>query len=425
MLIRFGVQNHLSIRDRQELSLVASSLKDTGADSIKIERDLKLLPAALIYGANASGKSNLVSAFAFFRNAVRSSHSQGKPEGGVRRLPFGLDEKSARAPSRFDIDFVVNRTRFHYGYAASDSEFLEEWLFAFPAGKKQTWFLRDKKTKEIYFGKNLKGSLRTIESLMRPNSLFLSTAAQNSHKQLSPLYHYISSIALHYPKSDSDETKVTFPEGKIDSRIIKFLQQADTGIVDCHFDDFRQDEKTAAIVADIFKVVNTHLAQGSGEISKFEDFKVKVISLGHETKARGKVYLDLSYESTGTIRLLAILKSIYSALDSGSVVIVDELDASLHTYLSEKIVALFNSRVTNPKGAQLIATTHDTNLLSASFIRRDQIWFAEKDNSGATVFYPLTDIRTRNTDNLEKGYLQGRFGAVPFKGSVNLLMGAE
>lgn len=119
------------------------------------------------------------------------------------------------------------------------------------------------------------------------------------------------------------------------------------------------------------------------------------------------------------------MKSIFSALDKGLPLIIDELDASLHTYLAEDILSLFNSAETNKKGAQLIATTHDTNLLSAKMVRRDQIWFVEKGADGATSLYPLTDIRTRNSDNIERGYLEGRFGAVPYRGSIQSLIGSD
>ena len=423
MLIRFAVENHLSIRDQQELSLVASSLKDKGADLISVDREYKLLPAALIYGANASGKTNLVSAIGYFRGAVTDSHSRREPDQKIPRLPFALDEKSSRKPTKFEIDFLINKTRYHYGFLVSDDEFLKEWLFAFPSGKKQTWFVREKRRKKIYFGNKLRGQLKTIESLMRPNSLFLSAAAQNSHKQLTPLYRYIAGISIHFPNTSEESAKATFGHGKIDKRIIEFLLAADTGIVGYQFNDFNRDEKTSALMAEIFQVMEKHVP--GGKIPKLEDLKLKVISLGHKTKTKKDKYLDLNLESRGTIRLLMLLKSIYTALDRGSVVVIDELDSSLHTYLSEKIVSLFNFRKTNPKGAQLIATTHDTNLLAWRQIRRDQIWFAEKDNSGATTFYPLTDIRTRNTDNLEKGYLQGRFGAVPFRGVVRRLMDAS
>jgi AAA15 family ATPase/GTPase len=419
MLIRFGVENHLSIRDKQEISFVASSLKDEGADLIRVG-DQSLLPVALIYGANASGKSNLISALSYFKRFVAFSHSRGGPDEPLRRLPFRLDQKSQQRSTQFDIDFIINETRFHFGYSISDREVLEEWLFAFPSGKKQTWYLRSKNKRNIYFGKKLGGQTKIIENLMRPNSLFLSAAAQNSHKQLTPLYNFLSEISLHSLHGEEAAATFAFRDGKIDNRIMAFLKNADTGIIGSHFKDTSGDPRSAAITSDIVQLFRKHSPRF--EI-KPEDLEFKILSLVHETKSDKPKRLELSLESTGTIRLMLLLKSIFVALDRGSLVAIDELDTSLHTYLTEKIVAMFNSRKTNPKGAQLLAATHDTNLLSSDTVRRDEIWFTEKNSFGATVLYPLTDIRTRNTDNLEKGYLQGRFGAVPFRGPIASLFG--
>jgi len=422
MLVRFGVENHLSIRDRQEFSFVASSLKGEGADLIRWGNQ-RLLPVALVYGANASGKSNLISALSYFQETVTYSHSRGRPDSNLSRVPFRLDAESRQKPSVFDIDFVLSGTRFHFGYSISDREVLEEWLFAFPSGKKQTWYMRNSNKKHIHFGKNLRGRSKVIESLTRPNSLFLSAAAQNSHKQLTPIYNFISDILFHTPEEGETDALYSFRDGKIDHRIMEFLKNADTGIVDCHFEEVESGKRSAELVADFIQLFKKHKL-GSQQL-KPEDLNYKRISLAHATKSGKPNHLEFSLESTGTIRLMLLLKSIFKALDRGSLVVIDELDASLHTYLTEGIVAIFNSRRTNPKGAQLLATTHDTNLLSSHNLRRDQIWFAEKDNFGATTFYPLTDIRTRNTDNLEKGYLQGRFGAVPFRGPIDALFGVD
>ena len=149
--------------------------------------------------------------------------------------------------------------------------------------------------------------------------------------------------------------------------------------------------------------------------------KQVTVELGHRTRDGETAYLNLNLESAGTLRLLMVLSLAYRALDEGTPLLIDELDASLHTHAAEAILRLFCSRQTNPKGAQLIATTHDTNLLAAPVLRRDQLWFAEKDAHGATVIFPLTEIRTRSSDNFEKGYLQGRYGAVPFSGPLSTL----
>jgi uncharacterized protein len=427
MLIRFSVENHLSIRDRQELSMVAASIQDSGADLISVN-DIKLLPAALLYGANASGKSNLISALNFLKRAVNSSHSRAEPKSKIPRSPFRLNKKSRSSPTKIDLDFFLNKTRYHYGFAATSDAFIEEWLYAFPLGKKQVWFHRDINKRSIQFGKHLKGSLRTIERLTRPNSLFLSAAAQNAHKQLTPIFEYLGNFSLSYKiENRATDAGATFSDGSIDERIIQFLQQADTGIVAHRFEDLLSgveiDKK--GFMTDLLGVLKKYAPEGREFPAEFAEREMKNISLGHATAAKHTEFLDLELESAGTLRLLVLLRPIFEALDHGSLVVIDELDASLHTYLCEKIVMLFNSRKTNPRGAQLIATTHDTNLLSAGCVRRDQIWFVEKDSSGATTLYPLTDIRTRGTENLERGYLQGRFGAIPFRGPTDLFTGSK
>jgi hypothetical protein len=425
MLIRFGVENYLSIASRQELSLVASPLNDSAAALIDLPRlNLALLPAALIYGANASGKSNFVSAMAFLQRSVQLSHQRGAPDGGVPRTPFLLDTKAKSAPSKFDIDFVLAGVRYQYGFSANDDAFLDEWLYAYPAGKRQIWFAREPRKKKIHFGKHLKGNTRAIEALMRPNSLFLSTAAQNASSQLTPIYHHLSNFSFKFGINSSHHVAASeFREGECDERIITFLKHADTGIISHRFEEDRTDPRAQPFETELQELIKKHVP----DLVKMKGspFDMKRISLGHEGQRGRLVFFDLRLESSGTLRLLTLLSSIFNALDKGSVVVVDELDASLHTYLAEDIVSLFNSRSTNKKGAQLVATTHDTNLLSAKIIRRDQIWFTEKNNEGATVLYPLTDIRTRNTDNIEKGYLEGRFGAVPFRGSVEALVRAD
>ncbi len=426
MLIRFAVENHLSIRDKQELSLVAANLQDSGADLITT-KDFRLLPAALLYGANASGKSNFISALNFLMSSVLFSHERGGPATKLSRNPFFLDKTSRKLPTKLDVDFLLNDVRFHYGFSATDEAFVEEWLYAFPSAKKQIWFYRDASRKNIQFGKTLKGAVKTIETLTRPNSLFLSAAAQNAHKQLTPVYNYLTSFSI----KDQIENRAThafatFHEGKIDPRIIEFLQQADTGISSYQFFDklAKSGIDQQSFAKDLLSIFNKYAPADRKVSSDFGGMEFKEISLGHQAAADIQ-FLDLKRESAGTLRLLVLLRPIFEALDSGSLVVIDELDASLHTYLAEQIVALFNSKKTNPNGAQLIATTHDTNLLCADYLRRDQVWFVEKDRNGASTLYPLTDIRTRAADNLEKGYLQGRFGAVPFRGPIDRLGGSK
>ena len=414
MLLRFGIQNHLSLRDKQELSLVASSLKDVDAGILHytgIEGG-KVLPVAIIYGANASGKSNLLAGLKWMRNAVLFSHSRGEPNGGVTRSPFALDEESSKSSSSFDVDFIIDTVRYHYGFTASNASFTSEWLYSFPEGKKQKLF--ERKEQIFAFGRSLKGRNKIISELTRSNSLFLAAAAQNHHEQLLKISAFFRSINFEY---------TTISKENIDPRIINFLGKIGTGVV-----GYRTQEaewsKDNVLLNDFRKSLLALVSNpGKGEeipeaIASLSDDKIKTIELAHRTSNGNMVYFGLSRESSGTQRLLDLLANVFQSLDNGTLLLVDELEASIHAQISCAIVELFSSPLTNPKQAQLIATTHDTNLLRSAYLRRDQIWFTEKEETGATNLYPLTAINTRQGDNIEKGYLQGRYGAIPFAGSA-------
>ncbi len=420
MLLRFGTANHLSIRDRQEFSLGASSLRDSEAGLIdcKFVPSGRLLPAAVIYGGNASGKSNFVAALEFMRLAVLYSHSQGEPAGGVPRTPFALDPACARAPSIFDADFVVDGVRYHYGLEASDDAFAAEWLYCFPNDRRQMLF--ERAGTSYKFGRGLRGRNRVIADLTRPNSLFLSAAAQNGHELLSTIVSYFRSLRIDTAISIPGElAAIRLAKDEVDDRVIRFLNKIGTGVIDYRRRKRELPENVQAIRREITSAIRK-VAKEPVEIGP--DIAIELAHRGSEGEA---IYLDLDHESAGTRRLLILLGSVFRALDDGVPLIVDELDASLHTRACEAVLSLFSSPATNPNGAQMIATTHDTNLLRSPLLRRDQIWFTEKDGEGATHVYPLTDIRTRKGDNIAKGYLQGRYGAIPFAGPITDFVAAD
>jgi len=397
---------------------VASSLKDAEASLIDCAAapGRRVLPAAVIYGANASGKSNVISALRTMRSAVLHSHVRGEPGGGVPRMPFALDRKCSTAPSIFDADFVVEGVRYHYGYEASDDEFVSEWLYSFPSGRRKTLF--ERKNNQFDFGRGLKGRNKIISELTRPNSLFLSAAAQSGHESLSKVSGFFRSL-----RSDSEISipgglaSVRLANDDVDRRAIEFLGRIGTGVADYRKNESEIPEQAMAIQ----KAISSAVEEVTKEPLPFQmpiDGKIVSIELAHRGSDGEIVFFDLDRESAGTRRLLMLLGPVFRALDEGAPLLIDELDASLHTKACEAVLALFSSPVTNPKGAQLIATTHDTNLLRSRLLRRDQIWFTEKDAGGETHLYPLTDIRTRKDDNIEKGYLQGRYGAIPFSGPI-------
>ena len=422
MLLRVAVENHLSIRERQELSFAASSLTDRSDGLISCDAvgSGTVVPAIVIYGANASGKTNFVNAVSTMKKLVLLSQTKGEPGGGVPRNEFRFDQQYSEKPSWFEIDFVLDGSRFHYGFETTDDAFVSEWLYEIPRAHRRKLF--ERKEQDFDFGRWLKGQNHNIAKLTRTNSLFLSAAAQNGHEFLSRIYKYFRDIAfsgsISVPGFEAS-SRVTM-DG-LDARIIEFLKSINTGVIGYRKTETDISEDTQAIQREL-KAVFERISAGIIQVSPDWDNKLVEIELAHRGKGGGVVYLDLDLESAGTRRLLVILDQVFKALDRGLPIFIDELDVSLHTYASEAILRLFCSPTMNSNGAQLVATTHDTNLMTSDMLRRDQLWFAEKDIEGATEIYPLTDIRTRKGDNFELGYLQGRYGAVPSDDPIAALL---
>jgi hypothetical protein len=209
-----------------------------------------------------------------------------------------------------------------------------------------------------------------------------------------------------------------FSEIEIDPRVVDFLKKIGTGIIDYQRREIEVPEeirRVTTLIDSAFKELN--IKDIHVEVDRKD--KQVIVELGHLGRDGKTVFFDLDRESAGTRRLLNVLSEMFPALDEGALIVIYELDASLHTQACEAVLALFCSNVTNPRGAQLITTTHDTNLLRSPVLRRDQVWFTEKDGEGATDIYPLSDIRSRKGDNIEKGYLEGRYGAMPFAGRIS------
>lgn len=423
MLLRFSVSNYLSVAEKQELSLVASRLRGAESSLFPVPgSDLKALPSAVIYGANASGKSNVIRALNLMRKVILYSHSQGNPEGGVPITPFELNPHFKSLPSAFEADFVIENVRYQYGFDCNKERFTGEWLYSYPEGKRRKVFERS--GDEVEFGQTMKGPKKILVSLMRPNSLFLSTATQNDHEDLSRIvqffrtFKYINQISV-----AKDLINHTFKEDDIDPRTISFLASIGTGVTNYRQTAVDVPDNVKSLQNEILSIVKRHV----GETGPQDDIRGKFdkdfrIELAHRAVDGSDCYFNLERESSGTRRLLLMLSSVFKALDDGSLIVIDELDASLHTLATEQVLALFSNGEINLHGAQCICTTHDTNLLGSTYLRRDQIWFCEKASDGATSLYPLSDIRSRSTDDFEKGYLEGRYGAIPFSGNIRSVL---
>ncbi|CCT60387.1 AAA family ATPase [Acetobacter pasteurianus] len=411
MLLNFTFSNHKSFRGEASLSLVASSLSDEASGLLSSEAlpaNKKGLPSAVIYGPNAAGKSAIVSAFDTMRDHVLLSHRHGKPGGGVIRFPFALDEKALKLISYFSIEFTISSVRYSYEFSTDGKSYISESLYSLFNGR--TSKLYERKGEDFSFGRSLKGQNRTISNLTRPNSLFLSAAAQNDHPQLLEIFKYFQDLIIGpniAPLSSSLATK-----DKIDPRVISFLTLIGTGIVDVSIKKTPVTPKAMEMQKELRNVFKKFVG-GEVEFPDDDDKQRFELQLGHRSAEKKIKYLDISQESSGTINLLNILTPIFDALDHGKLIVIDELDESLHTQAVEAVIALFSDPLINKNGAQLVCTVHDTNILDSKFLRRDQIWFVNKDREGKSELYPLSDIKLRKQDSRERGYRQGRFGAVP------------
>jgi len=437
VLIRFRAGNFRSLKDEQELSLVASSLKDSPEAVTPVEGlDLGLVRAAAIYGANASGKSNVVKALAYMSSAVQNSQRNWPPEGPIPREPFLLDPQSKVDPSSFEVDLLVDGIRYHYGFALNDKEILREWLDAYPIGRKQRWFKREGKA--FTFGDKLSGDNSAIERLTRPNSLFLSAAAQNNHESLLPLYRWFAERFGFVARDRGPaifNTAVMCKDEGFKSWASQILRSADMGIVDLHVQEedllptlpAGLSTKEALLGEEFVTLLRGFAEKLRREVPQTPDIPTKrlVVSLIHKGFSRRNVPFNIENESDGTVAFYGLLGPLVHVLLSGGTLCVDELDASLHPLLALGVLSYFGDPELNPRSAQIIFTTHDTNILDRGALRRDQIWFTEKDSEGATHLYPLTDFKPRRNENLERGYLQGRYGAVPFIGSSDFVASAH
>jgi hypothetical protein len=421
MLIEFRVENHRSLREERVLNLEEALGTDGGDPRPRQESgsSKRLLPVAALYGGNASGKTNVLAALVFMRNAVLFSHRLWPAEGGVPRDPFAWGPKREE-PSLFEVTFTASGTRFDYGFVADDERFLEEWLYARPQNRRQMWFERDEEG--IRFGENLRGENRAIEQITRPNSLFLAAAAQSRHAQLTPIIGFFRSIKPVRVHGRGGG----WGEPSLEIGLAHFLTRGVQGEL-AFFDEDRPFTRGATLdgfgaLMNILQVADTGVVDLKVERTRERDMGPRNprVFLRHHSET-GEAWLPLEEESRGTRSLLRMAPYLVEALAKGHCLVVDELEASLHPLLALHVVRTFNDPRTNPNNAQLLFSTHDTSLLGTTLgdpvLRRDQVWLTEKDAEGGTDLYPLTDYKPRKAENLERGYLSGRYGAIPFLGA--------
>ena len=411
MLVEFRVKNFRSLRDEQALSLVASKDK-TSADTHTFATGLtavpNLLKSAAIYGANASGKSNLIKALQYMRGVVLESAAL--PPGHAFSIQaFRLDSQSGAQPTEFEVTLIMEGIRYQYGFAMTQERIVAEHLLVYKAFKPQRWFERyfdAASGKDVYeFGPGLKGQKNVWEGATRPNALFLSMAVQLNSEALRPLFDWFANDVVIINEQAQLNPQVSLQMLKrADGRkqLCDFLSAADISITDI-------DVVTRKVPG---QTVHFDLLGGKTEIRK-EDVEEHQLRFSHVTE-NGKAVFGLMDESGGTRNLLFLAGPVLDILRKGLTLVIDELDTSLHTLLVRELVRLFHRPEVNKHGAQLIFTTHDTSLLDApDLLRRDQVWLVEKDAQQASSLVALSEFSPRKNEALERGYLMGRYGGVP------------
>jgi len=430
MLIEFKVANYRSIRETQTLSLVANAGREhlethTCQSGLRVPN--RLLRCAIIYGPNAAGKTNVIRALEALKNLVVGS-AVALPTAETPHDPFKLSSETRQAPSSFEVSFVQENILYEYGIKISSDRIHEEWLREYPSGRGRELFVRKyNRRKNDYdwkFSNAFRGNRSLWRTSTRENALFLSTAAQLNSIQLLPVFAWFERRVVMISGIGGLNAGLTLrrlstDEGKLS--LLPFVQTADPGIADVGI-------KRAAIPgarpmpmaiggAVAFPGVPGQVIFDQAAPNQPPD--QVTISFAHGSiDDDTQISIDLFQESAGTRALFMAAGALLQVLQRGEILLFDEIDTSLHPLLTRFLIENFHSSETNPNGAQLVCTTHDTTLLDRDIFRRDQIWFVEKGEDKATKLFPLSDFSPRKDESLEKSYLRGRYGALPIVGRV-------
>lgn len=423
MLLRFRVENHRSLRDEVELSFVRPRLKTSvPPDGDWISATTRV---AGIYGANASGKSTVVDALRFMRHLVVNSATTMALKGTLPNQPFLLDEAFVERPSSYSMDFVHEHVRYQYGFQLNEDAILQEWLYDFPRTKHRVLFERN--GKDFSFGRALTGSPRRHAEVTGPRELFVSKAASNGHPLMAMIHQgfdeYITITDFSERSRDWRLNMITegIAAGEISLvDVLTLLRVADIGIADVDIDESEIPDDLRELTEILRKHFETKSGKKSTEITPKKAAEREAMvrralmfrHFGHDEE----VYLPLEAQSTGTLSWLTLALPSIEALRAGGVIVIDELDASLHPQLSHVMLRMFKDSDYNHTGAQLVFTTHDTYLLSPQSdaqLTPEETWFTEKSPEGVTELYPLSDFKTRPDQNFALRYLDGRYGGIP------------
>jgi len=425
MLLEFTIGNFLSIKTKKTLSLEATSIKEhLDTNVVKLDR-FQLLRGAVIYGANAGGKSNLIKAMSTMRRIVKQSFdASSTDELGI--TPFLLSTETSDKPSFFEILFLIGNVKYRYGFEVDNTSVKSEWLFESRIKSEKPLFVREGDGIDV--SASFKEA-KDLEEKTRDNALFLSVIDKFNGSTAKSIMKWFSNFITISGLSHERYKNVTFEmleDENTKPQLLDFYKKLDLG-----FDEIDL-EKTPIDTKDITKLFNEEIAkQFISDIEGKSKIDIKTIHKKYNNKNEvvGFEKFDMRrQESSGTNKVFNISGPVFDVLKDGGVLIIDELDASLHPLMTLMITKLFNSPEFNKTNAQLIFATHDTNLFEYGHYRRDQIYFVEKDVYGASDLYSLVEYKEdggkkiRKDRSFEKDYIQGRYGAIPFIGNLHKLL---
>lgn len=424
MLVEFRFKNYRSFRDEAVLSMEAVGL--ASFKNCLIEHGtMKLLPGVAIYGKNAGGKSNVIRAFwlgvQFIRNAQRIQHEKA----AVPVVPFTLNDYSMSEPTEFAFDYIVGGVKYWYSFAATREKIVKESLYHAPKGQKAQVFVRE--GQKFSFTED-KARRTLISETVAENQLFFSVACtMNDAICVNAMKWFREDIFFSRDYTDIPKQLLEYyDDNNMLKAISDYAKTADFGIEEMQFEvenkEMGDNLEFPDDIPDGMKAALTSFIQILSESSNNSEGKLKMSQVKAKAKHKGinangeseLYHLELEDESDGTRKLMSIAPAIESVLNKGGILLVDELERELHPMLVNFIVAKFQSKRSNPNGAQIIFTTHNTELMNLEFMRKDQIYFADKRKTdGSSELYSVTDFTTKTADNIRKGYLVGKYGATP------------
>lgn len=409
MLLEFRTRNFRSFADEQVLSLVASAdshLREENTAPTGAKNPDRALRSAVVYGANASGKSNLLRAMAVMRSIIIQSATLG-PDQSFNIQPFRLGANRSDV-TLFEVTVVLSGVRYQYGFELTTERITREWLLAYKAARPQTWIDRvyDPKTgKDVYEPSSyLAGQKAVWQEATKKNSLFLSVAVQLNSEQLTPLHHWFANsliVLLDGGALPPDFSTLLVRSGDGARSVSELMRSADIAI------------DTVKAVQAKAKQREFRIDLQTGETSSQQVDGDLMLPVFTHRAGDVRADFDLVDESQGTQKLFALAGPLLDIVETGKTLVIDELDRSLHPLLVRQILNTFHDPAKIDRAPQLLYTTHDTSLLDTAILRRDQIWLAEKREDQASRLLPLLEYSPRKNEALEKGYLGGRYGGVP------------